>query len=651
MSNIIEIIKYRKGKISSRKHDGRVWIPDRELEQTAFAVGAEYTVKIQEDKHEIQCEIKPGGERKVARRKVTEEKIAPVIDIKNLRVKHTLDDCDYITIAIYKNRIVVRGHKHTANTKVEEYQQDRNPLKLTSFTFFGDDAPAREAGFDSKGFLLTEDAEGVTYSVPLGEFEASILPGSHVWFVNLSGERNANMLSTMHLLRLYNQVATDRRPYVIAIDTTDPQELAPVEVFLQSDGYHVTMLERGKIFSVLEGQCIPKPEIAEDLYRTVYRFLTDGLQKIEKRIPMTVVSLYSGCISDLAFKEMGFKILKAYDLNKELANEIGLDNFSDPEGSYRLNIGDEFTPADISKLMPNEIPKADIVVSSPTCHGVSIENQRTRFIDNPKNIHMWITLNTIKQMEPLYFMIEQVSGILKIGEGIFLRDLHQELGTHYHIDYAVIDAAECGTAQHRERAIFIGSRVGEIKIPIIKAGKYKTVREALEGITDELPNQQDITTSGPEVIERMKHIPPGGNHKDIPPELRPGKMGKSTHSCMYRRLDPDKPAYTLVNFRKTLLIHPYENRIISVREAARLTDLPDLYEFVGKLSERQQQISNSIPLRLVRKVAGIIRNHYQENLFNTPLCAKPQLIGASLQEFFNAPFEKDGQLALFREIA
>lgn len=641
MSKTVDLVKYRKGKISSRQHDGRVWIPDRELQETAFVVGAEFSVSIKEENHLI--EVLPGGKRRVSHRKISKSKIAPVIDIKNLRVKHALDGCDYITVAIYRDRIIIRGHKHTANAKVEEYKKDRTPLKLTSFTFFADDAPARAAGFESRGSLLTEDAEGVTYSVPLAEFEASILPQSHAWFVHLQGQKQENILNAMHLLRLYSQVETAKRPYVIVVNSSNPQELAPVEIFLQSDGYYITRHEQKTVFSVLEGW----NKVNQDIYKSVYEFLSNGLEKIEKRVPITVVSFYSGCISDLAFKDEGFKILKAYDLNKELADQIGLDNFSDPEESYRLNIGDEFTPTDIASLNHSEIPEAEIYVFSPPCHGMTIANQQTRFIDNPKNKHMWYTLEIIKSKKPPMFIIEQVPDVLKIGAGIFIRDLKQELGSLYSIAYRVIDAADCGTAQHRERAIFIGSRLGEINIPEIKAERYKTVKEALTGITEDLFNQLDITENKPETVIRMSYVKPGENWRSIPPELRTKRMGESTHSNVYRRLDPHKPSCTITNFRKTNLIHPYENRGLSVREAARLMDIPDLYCFIGSLSDKQQQVANGIPLALVKTVARIVRSHYQEILFkkshqhtNRIIKKEPKISTVPVPNLF-------GQLSLF----
>jgi len=112
----------------------------------------------------------------------------------------------------------------------------------------------------------------------------------------------------------------------------------------------------------------------------------------------------------------------------------------------------------------------------------------------------------------------------------------------------------------------------------------------------------------------MSHVSPGGNWKEIPEELRTKAMGKATHSNTYRRLDPNKPSITLINYRKCSLIHPKLDRGLSVREGARLMDIPDNYEFVGSIPESQQALGNAIPLNLVRVVGKIMRKHYQVNV-------------------------------------
>lgn len=606
-----ELVKYRTGKISVRAPEGRIWIADKELNETVFKPGAPFDVRFDEDSHTVY--ILPGGRRIVSARKQG-EKVSSIIDIKNLRVKHTLESCDYITIAIYRDRIVVRGQKRTDTLKKEEYQQDKAPLTLTSFTFYNTDAPAVEAGFTSRGCLFREDGEGIVYSVPIDQFEPDVLPKADVWFIRFSGSDEEYARTVAHVIRLLSEVPGSKRPFAVVLEEAknSPQAVLTLEVFLQDCGYQKEQVGEFSVFSVL-GKT-GHAGTAQNVYRLIYQHLMDSLSRIPKRLPITLVSFYCGCISDLAFKEAGFKILKAYDLSKEIAKTIPGLNFSNPMGSYINNIGDWFEPADLTKLDFDSIPEADVYFFSPECHGLTIENQRTRALDNPKNIHMRISIEILKAKKPLMFALEQVPDILRVGKGAFLREITEELRDIYYLSYAVIDAADVGSPQHRRRFILFGSRLGEIAIPAFKPERYKTVGEALSGVTEDMFNQQDITRSNPKDVERFKHVPPGGNWRSVPDFLWDDfKPGPATHSNIMRRLDPDRPSCTITNFRKARFIHPYENRLLSVREAARLMDVPDLYEFLGTLGEKQQQIANGIPLNLVRTIAEILRNHYQEH--------------------------------------
>lgn len=173
---------------------------------------------------------------------------------------------------------------------------------------------------------------------------------------------------------------------------------------------------------------------------------------------------------------------------------------------------------------------------------------------------------------------------------------------NYHIEVKILNAEDYGEAQIRRRAIFIGSRIGAIRHPE-PTNIRKAVREAFYKLDNSIANQLDITKSGKEVIHRMSFVPQGGNWQDIPDELK-GKRNKgATHSSYFKRLHYDKPSTTILNFRKNMILHPIENRIISVREGARLQGFPDDFVFHGTMASKQQMVANAVPVNMAKAIA------------------------------------------------
>lgn len=110
------------------------------------------------------------------------------------------------------------------------------------------------------------------------------------------------------------------------------------------------------------------------------------------------------------------------------------------------------------------------------------------------------------------------------------------------------------------------------------------------------PKQNYVSRNNDLVIERYKYIGQGQNWRAIPEYLMQNYADKGRcHSGIYKRLRADKPSVVISNYRKSMLIHPWEDRGISVREAARLQSFPDTFTFEGPLMHIQQQIGNAVP--------------------------------------------------------
>jgi DNA (cytosine-5)-methyltransferase 1 len=141
------------------------------------------------------------------------------------------------------------------------------------------------------------------------------------------------------------------------------------------------------------------------------------------------------------------------------------------------------------------------------------------------------------------------------------------------------------------------------------------------GMSEPVVYNHRTTINRESTYRRFKYISQGGNWRDIPPELMSSYKNRSkTHDHIYRRLKPDVPAYTVANFRKQMMVHPLkevpgeenphdQDRLLSVREAARLQSFPDHYRFVGgSFNARQQMVGNAVPVRLAKAVGDSLIN-------------------------------------------
>ena len=115
-------------------------------------------------------------------------------------------------------------------------------------------------------------------------------------------------------------------------------------------------------------------------------------------------------------------------------------------------------------------------------------------------------------------------------------------------------------------------------------------------------------------FERIRHVRPGGSWRDIPHELLPKGMQRarrSDHTKRYGRIDPDAPSCTIMTKCDPhwgTVFHYEQDRIISVREAARLQSFPDRFAFTGSKVEQYRQVGNAVPPKLAQAIAGHVKS-------------------------------------------
>jgi DNA (cytosine-5)-methyltransferase 1 len=165
---------------------------------------------------------------------------------------------------------------------------------------------------------------------------------------------------------------------------------------------------------------------------------------------LTIVSLFSGAGGmDLGFKQAGFDILFANDFFQEAVN------------SYHRNVSKNVIYGDITKIKSEDIPdNPDVVIGGFPCQGFSIANNN-RSMNDERNFLYKELLRVIRDKKPKFFVAENVKGLLSMEKGkvinLIVKDF-EDLG--YKVDYKVLNAAEYGIPQMRQRVIIIGNRIG-----------------------------------------------------------------------------------------------------------------------------------------------------------------------------------------------
>jgi len=164
----------------------------------------------------------------------------------------------------------------------------------------------------------------------------------------------------------------------------------------------------------------------------------------------TLVSLFCGAGGmDLGFKQSGFDIIWANDFDE------------DATITYKNNLGDHVVLGDICQIESNEIPdNPDVIIGGFPCQGFSVANTK-RNMDDERNFLYKEMLRIIKDKQPKIFVAENVKGLLSMEKGkvidMIVKDF-EDLG--YEVDYKVLNAADYGVPQTRQRVIIIGNRIG-----------------------------------------------------------------------------------------------------------------------------------------------------------------------------------------------
>lgn len=273
-----------------------------------------------------------------------------------------------------------------------------------------------------------------------------------------------------------------------------------------------------------------------------------------------------------------------------------------------------------------------IIFGGPPCQGFSWSNVRTRTISNPSNWLFEEFARVVLDIRPAWVVFENVQGFVSTARGTFFSQIQEHLQQHYLLHNAVLNAMHYGVPQDRSRFFLVGSRDGlPFRFPSKLSPRSLTVDDAIRDLprlengaktccvpySDSSPSSYGhqmrarlrcccnhlVTRNSTRVLTRYPHVPQGGNWQNIPSRLMTNYAERTRcHTGIYHRLRADRPSIVIGNYRKNMLIHPTQDRGLSVREAARIQSFPDWYKFLGSIGFQQQQVCNAVPPLLAKSV-------------------------------------------------
>lgn len=330
--------------------------------------------------------------------------------------------------------------------------------------------------------------------------------------------------------------------------------------------------------------------------------------------------------------------------------------------------------ASVRRALQLEKGELSLLAGGPPCQGFSV-NAPVRSTDDERNHLFRDYLRFVEEFEPSAVLIENVPGMVSYEKGQTVKEILKALSNlGYDAAVRILYAPHYGVPQMRWRTVFLGNRLGidphhMFPLPSHYAKGRANFTKSLDGVSlimsdedvrasadreflsvieaiGDLPSSATKTAKyasppknsfqqhmrryshhpfnheaaglGPANLARLPHIPPGGSWRDIPIDLLPAGMKRarrSDHTKRYGRLHPDGIASTILTKCDPhwgSYIHPSEDRIISVREAARLQTFPDHIEFFGSLTDQYKQVGNAVPPLLSKAIGEQI----QKTLFS-----------------------------------
>lgn len=310
--------------------------------------------------------------------------------------------------------------------------------------------------------------------------------------------------------------------------------------------------------------------------------------------------------------------------------ELCVDNNLQVEKTHKLNFPQiPFINRDIALISSEEIAnhvngELDVITGGPPCQGFSTIGKRAssdpkkRVQHDPRNDLVITYAKLISDLQPKFIVMENVKGILTKDKGAYLESFLALLkSAGYNVDFKLINMADYGVPQIRQRVIILGNRLGlPVLFPEPTHSENSTMflkewnhcGEVLKDLIA-LPDMSEFNHVAlkhtEKNIERYKLIPEGGR---LPEDKLSEDLYRKNFGNTYKRLHRLKPSLTMVPGNDAFPIHPVLNRSLTIREAARIQTFPDSMKFAGNRRQQGHQVGNAVPPMFSEILANFIKN-------------------------------------------
>jgi DNA (cytosine-5)-methyltransferase 1 len=297
---------------------------------------------------------------------------------------------------------------------------------------------------------------------------------------------------------------------------------------------------------------------------------------------MRIVSLFSGAGGlDLGLIQAGHEIIWANDID------------ADAVASYKKNIGGHIVAGRIEDIRSAEIPTCDVVVGGFPCQGFSQANM-LRFEKDDRNRLYLEFKRIIADKRPLYFLAENVRGILSLGAGRAIKKIERDFaGCGYRIQKQLFNVANYGVPQSRWRVIIAGTRDdlpagADFRFPLQTHASAKKARA--------LGLKPWVT-----IAKALARMPEPDKKNNLPNHIYSKYKVTNRNFTGHRTTDPNKPSPTILargNGKGGVcaIQHPMNHRRMSIRESASVQTFPLTFEFVGRMNSCYRQVGNAVPV-------------------------------------------------------